>query len=160
MQIYQASRKDITALSNFRLEVLRAVFKLDRSTSLAKVFTETQKYYEVFFDQQTTYLAYDKATIIGSGSICYYDILPMLESGSGKKARIMNVYTHPTYRNQGIASQLIACLIKDAHERGIDTISLSTTDMGKKVYEQFGFVEVADEMLLKHHEIGEENDSL
>ena len=38
--------------------------------------------------------------------------------------------------------------MEDAKERGVTVISLEATDMGKPLYEKFGFVKMNDEMEL------------
>ena len=60
----------------------------------------------------------------------------------------MNMYTNPTYRRKGIAYQTLKLLVADVKERGVTAISLEATDMGKTLYEKFGFVKMNDEMEL------------
>lgn len=65
-----------------------------------------------------------------------------------KKAYIMNMYTAPEYRRQGIAFQTLDLLVKDAKEQGVLQIALEATDMGRPLYERYGFVKMEDEMEL------------
>ena len=67
---------------------------------------------------------------------------------SGKKAYIMNMYTNPAYRRRGIAAKTLDMLVKDAKNKGIKFISLEATDMGKPLYEKYGFIKMNDEMKL------------
>ena len=39
-------------------------------------------------------------------------------------------------------------MIKDAREKGISHIALEATDMGRPLYEKYGFVKMEDEMEL------------
>ena len=39
-------------------------------------------------------------------------------------------------------------LVKDAKEQGVSTIALEATDMGRALYEKYGFVEMEREMEL------------
>jgi hypothetical protein len=39
-------------------------------------------------------------------------------------------------------------LVKDARDRGVTAISLEATDMGRPLYEKYGFVKMNDEMEL------------
>ena len=65
-----------------------------------------------------------------------------------KKAYIMNMYTAPEYRRQGIAIHTLDLLVKDAKEQGVLQIALEATDMGRPLYERYGFVKMEDEMEL------------
>lgn len=65
-----------------------------------------------------------------------------------KKAYIMNMYTAPEYRRQGIAFQTLDLLVKDAKEQGVLQIALEATDMGRPLYERYGFIKMEDEMEL------------
>lgn len=58
----------------------------------------------------------------------------------------MNMYTAPKYRRQGIAFHTLDLLVKDAREQGITQIALEATDMGRPLYEKFGFKKMENEM--------------
>ena len=60
----------------------------------------------------------------------------------------MNMYTAPAYRRQGIAYKTLDLLVKNAKSRGITAISLEATDMGRSLYEKYGFVKMNNEMEL------------
>ena len=53
------------------------------------------------------------------------------------------------YRRQGIAINTLDLLVKDAKEQGVLQIALEATDMGRPLYERYGFVKMEDEMELK-----------
>ena len=65
------------------------------------------------------------------------------------EAYIMNMYTAPAYRRQGIAFHTLDLLVKDAREQGISQIALEAKDMGRPLYEKYGFVKMEDEMELQ-----------
>ena len=66
--------------------------------------------------------------------------MPTYHNPSGKKAYIMNMYTAPEYRRQGIAIHTLDLLVKNAKEQGVLQITLEATDMGRLLYEKYGFV--------------------
>ena len=66
--------------------------------------------------------------------------MPTYHNPSGKKAYIMNMYTAPEYRRQGIAIHTLDLLVKNAKEQGVLQIVLEATDMGRLLYEKYGFV--------------------
>ncbi len=78
----------------------------------------------------------------------FYQVMPTYHNPSGKKAYIMNMYTAPEYRRQGIAFRMLDVLIEEARKKGISQIALEATEMGRPLYEKYGFVPMKDEMEL------------
>ena len=62
--------------------------------------------------------------------------------------RLLNMYTHPDYRRNGIAYKTLDMLINDTKCKGVTSISLEATAMGRPLYEKYGFVKMNDEMEL------------
>ena len=58
----------------------------------------------------------------------------------------MNMYTAPEYRRQGITIHALDLLVKDAREQRVSQIALEATNMGRPLYEKYGFVKMEDEM--------------
>ena len=58
------------------------------------------------------------------------------------------MYTNPEHRRQGIAYKTLDLLVKESRKRGIFAISLEATDMGRPLYEKYGFIKMEDEMEL------------
>ncbi|WP_086347507.1 GNAT family N-acetyltransferase [Candidatus Enterococcus clewellii] len=59
----------------------------------------------------------------------------------GRTGTILNVYTKKSFRSQGIASQLVQQLIKEAEELQLDKVDLMATKLGYPVYKKLGFCE-------------------
>ena len=93
-------------------------------------------------------LVSDGDTFVGAGGVSYFKVMPTYHNPSGEKACIMNMYTAPAYRRQGIAYKTLDLLVKNAKSRGITAISLEATDMGRSLYEKYGFVKMNNEMEL------------
>ena len=94
-------------------------------------------------------LVYDNENFIGAGGVSFYKVMPTYHNPTGKKAYIMNMYTASEYRRQGIAFHTLDLLVKDAREQGVSQIALEATEMGRPLYERYGFVKMEDEMELK-----------
>ena len=60
----------------------------------------------------------------------------------------MNMYTASEYRRQGIAFHTLDLLVKNARKQGISQITLEATEMGRPLYEKYGFVKMENEMEL------------
>ena len=143
-----ATQEDIDILVTTRIEVLRAANKLDDQADMTEVAVQSRDYYGKALKDgsHTAILVYDKDQIVGAGGISYFKVMPTYHNQTGKKAYIMNMYTNPAYRRKGIAYHTLEILAKN---KGIDAISLEATEMGRPLYEEFGFVGMKDEMELK-----------
>ena len=117
---------------------------------MTKVEQESYDYYKRTLETggHIAYLVYDNETFIGAGGVSFYQVMPTYHNPTGKKAYIMNMYTAPEYRRQGIAIHTLGLLVKDARERGVSQIALEATEMGRPLYEKYGFVKMEDEMEL------------
>src|SRR5215475_4100524 len=49
------------------------------------------------------------------------------------------VLTHPDYRRRGFARKLVSEAIGIAHDRGVYTVKLDATDLGRPLYKELGF---------------------
>ena len=70
---------------------------------------------------------YDNGKFIGAGGVSFYQVMPTYHNPTGKKAYIMNMYTAPEYRRQGIAFHTLDLLVKD-ESQGIE-IALSPEEI-------------------------------
>lgn len=145
-----ASIEDLEILVKTRIEVLRAANKLDDSVDMSEVEAESRTYYKKALadGSHTAILVFDGDKFAGAGGVSYYSVMPTYHNPSGRKAYIMNMYTKPEYRRRGIAVKTLDLLVSDAKNKGIAAISLEATDMGRPLYEKYGFVKMEDEMEL------------
>ena len=74
--------------------------------------------------------------------------MPTFSHATGKRSHLMNVYTDPSYRGQGIARTMVNMLIEDAWAKGATEISLDATTMGRPLYEKLGFKDSTEAMVL------------
>lgn len=150
MEYKRATIEDIEELIRTRIIVLRAANKLSDDEDMSDVEKESYTYYErtLKSEEHIAYLVYDNKKFIGAGGVSFYQVMPTYHNPSGKKAYIMNMYTAPEYRRQGIAIHTLDLLVKEAKEYGVSQIALEATDMGRPLYEKYGFVKMEDEMQL------------
>lgn len=146
----RATIGDIEELVRTRIIVLHAANKLSEDVDMSVVEQESYEYYKRALETgaHIAYLVYDKGRFIGAGGVSFYQVMPTYHNPSGKKAYIMNMYTSPEYRRQGVAFHTLDLLVREAKERGVLQIALEATDMGRPLYERYGFIKMEDEMEL------------
>lgn len=121
LMYHRADPRDIDVLVSTRIEVLRAANKLRSDTEMK---------------------------IVGTGGVSFFQVMPTYHNPTGKKAYIMNMYTHPDYRRRGIAFRMLDILVGEIKKRGIKSISLEATEMGRTLYIKYGFTAMLNEMEL------------
>ena len=129
---------DIDELVKTRIIVLRAANKLSNDVDMSLVEKESYEYYKSALEtgEHVAYLVYDNETFIGAGGVSFYQVMPTYHNPTGKKAYIMNMYTAPAYRRQGIAFHTLDLLVKDIRKQGVSQITLEATEMGRPLYEK------------------------
>ena len=107
LQLYykRATMEDIDELVRTRIIVLRAANKLSDDEDMSIVEEKSYAYYRRALEsgEHIAYLVYDNGKFIGAGGVSFYQVMPTYHNPTGKKAYIMNMYTAPEYRRQGIA---------------------------------------------------------
>ena len=147
----RATMEDLDELVRTRIIVLRAANKLSDDEDMSVVEEESYAYYRRALEtgEHIAYLVYDNGAFIGAGGVSFYQVMPPYHNPTGKKAYIMNMYTALEYRRQGIAFHTLDLLVKDVRKQGVSQIAIEATEIGRPIYEKYGFVKMEDEMELK-----------
>ena len=87
-----------------------------------------------------SWLALDGEDIIGTSGMSFVEKPPYFGCPSGKIGLLSSMFTNPKYRRKGIAKELLSRVVNDARDYGCGTIQITASDMGVKLYMDFGFV--------------------
>ena len=60
---------------------------------------------------------------------------------NGKIGTILNVYTYPEYRKNGISTKIMEIIIEEAKNQNISEIDLLAREIGENIYRKLGFKE-------------------
>jgi len=144
----KASIDDIDELARIRSIFLK---ELKDCSEDERLFVENanKAYFESAFadDSFVAWLATVNGKIVATSGLSFSLTPPSLEKPDGKVAYIMNMYTTPEYRKQGLAMELLKRIVEEAKNRGYRKITLNATEMGKPIYEKFGFKDVIGDMV-------------
>lgn len=141
----KAELKDVEILAEHRIIFIHGIFKIDVMEQTKQLRKELIEYFREAIPNKTfiAWLAeYEKKIIATSGLAIWQ--APLTYSGLGKKGRrgdILNMYTLPEYRKNGIATVLLDKLIEDARELNLEYVGLHATDDGIGIYKSRGFKE-------------------
>ena len=142
--------EDLDILIATRIEVLRAANKLSDDTDMSKVEKESYNYYQKALSDGShiAYLVFDGSRFVGAGGVSFFQVMPTYHFFDQKIQHVIS---------DSLPSVLRICIhihnvrlisARIVKSKGITSISLEATDMGRPLYEKYGFVKMNDEMEL------------
>lgn len=132
------TEKEITTFIGMRIQQLRE----EGAKEEINLVPALREYYMRHMADGTfvSWLAWDGENIIGTSGMSFVEKPPYFGCPSGKMGLLSSMYTNPKYRRMGIARELLSRVVNDAREYGCGTIQITASDMGVKLYADFGFV--------------------
>ncbi len=119
-----------------RLSALDAVFEPWVREHLAN-----GKYVGLLIEDDTT-----KAILAGAG-IFFHEFAPHWMDLTPQRGYLLNFYTAPEARGQGLANQLLREAVEIVRARGLELVTLHASKFGRPIYEQYGFKQSTEMML-------------
>lgn len=77
--------------------------------------------------------------MVATSGLRIYRMAPHTGNLGGVGAYVLNMYTLPEWRGQGLATALLERLVEHARKAGAMSVSLRATPAGRPVYERYGF---------------------
>jgi GNAT superfamily N-acetyltransferase len=147
-RIRPAGLDDVGLLARHRAEMFREMGPLDAAVYASLVQEATR--YVTRALPSGEYLAWvatpapDPATIIAGAGVQLREMLPRPDHlGTsllvGQQALIVNVYTEPEWRRQGVAERLVQHILDWCRDRRIASTVLHASAQGRTLYEKLGF---------------------
>jgi len=132
----------------------RAMFAemgLGDAASLDRVDEASREYFAQAL-QHATYRGWlaeaADGAVIGGGGVVLASWPGYPGETLAERAWILNMYTEPLARRQGVANRLLEVMIDWCRDNGFSNVSLHASDAGRPIYESFGF-RPTNEMRLK-----------
>lgn len=82
----------------------------------------------------------DGERILATSGISFVEKPPYPGAPNGRIGLLSCMYTDPSCRRQGIATQLLERIVQEARARDCRVIQVTASRMGEKLYQSFGFV--------------------
>ena len=150
MEYRIATISDCEALTGIRMQMRK---EIDADFRSELIYAETLNFFKRNIGNGThiAFIYEHNRQMIATAGITLFEIMPTTEHPNGKVARLMNMYVSPPFRNKGIAKELLNRIMAYAEKRGIGKVMLNPSQMGKSLYENYGFQRLPDEYAFYLH---------
>lgn len=139
-QVRQATEADLDALVTLRRALFAEMGYRDEQV-LEHVAGASAAYLVVAIPAGgfRGWVAEAQGTVVASGGLVIHPVPPTPQNTAGKEGYIMNMYTCPGWRGQGVATAILRAMLDYLRDQAIPTVSLHATPEGQHIYEQAGF---------------------
>ncbi|GGE60436.1 GNAT family N-acetyltransferase [Priestia taiwanensis] len=146
--VKKATKVHIEKVINLRISLLKEVRAITCLEDEEMLITATREYIEDAFHNDTfiSYIAIAGEEIVGASGIVLFKRPPYPGNLKGLEAYILNIYTSPLYRQQGIANELLQQCMSECKQRDVKRIWLHATEEGSPIYAKVGFKKKGNEM--------------
>ena len=90
-------------------------------------------------DRLVEFLALEGGDIVATGAVCFYPFPPSFTNPTGQFGYLTNMYTSPGFRGRGLATRMLDLAVAECRRRGVVRLFLAASQMGRPVYERYGF---------------------
>lgn len=137
MEYRKLTEKELDTFIEMRINQLRE----EGAKEEVDLLPYLKEYYHRHMEDGTfvSWLAVDKDKIIGTSGMSFVEKPPYFGCPSGKIGLLSSMYTNPNYRRMGIAKELLNRVINEARSYGCGTVQITASDMGVKLYTDYGF---------------------
>jgi predicted acetyltransferase len=139
---HKATLHDIQTLVDYRVLFMLELAGTQSDAIIQSLQSQMTAYFSKSIADNTciSFIATCDNKIAGIGSVVLREQPGNFKNPSGKWAYIMNMYTVPEYRRNGICKAILALLMEEGKKYGVTAFELHATAEGEKVYTQEGFV--------------------
>jgi len=142
MILRKATIADLELLINLRLDFLNDGNDHITTEETTAIRFQLDTYYRKYLpDSFIAVLAEIDDKVVATAFLAISEKPANLNFITGKTGTLLNVFTYPSYRGRGVATQVIREIIAEAKKLGVSAIELLATPAGKPLYQKFGFSE-------------------
>jgi len=151
IELKKVGIEHLEILVDLRIEFIKDIHPEIDHQLLDKIQKTTLNYFNDLLNNNS-YIGFiginkNGEVICTAGLIIYY--LPPLNNENYRKiGHVLNFYTKPAYRKNGIGLKLMNYLKDTAKSEKINRLVLNSTKMGFSIYKKAGFIEPEDKAML------------
>ena len=141
--VHLVGTEDIPAMTAHRLAYLIEMQGERPPEYLEKLKRELEAYFSdhIRSDNFIALVAVSQNRIMGYGALVLRSIPGDLNKPSYLEGDILNMYTLPHVRRQGVGTLILEKLLELARSKGLSKVGLHTSKDGEHLYRSFGFSE-------------------
>ncbi len=138
----RAMVEDVEELVELRLALMHSDNEHDEQTDDESWKKATRLYFLESLPAGTfiAWVAEAQGKIVACSGLVFFQKPPSIGNLSGLEGYILNMYTLPQWRGQGLATKLLQKLLDHAKQTKAGRVWLMATAPGKPIYEKAGFV--------------------
>ncbi|MGY3943135.1 GNAT family N-acetyltransferase [Aeromonas tecta] len=142
MLIREAVAADIPALVDLRMQLFCEVGELVTPLADPALWQSTQAYFTQSMQEGSarSWVVEAEGRLVACGTLALFVRPPYPGNLAGREAYLLNMYTQPAWRKQGIAGALLEVMATHAREQQLGKLWLHASDEGRPLYERMGFV--------------------
>ena len=149
-RIRLGSISDLAVILHHRQEMFR-----DMGFTDAELLADVAETAEPYFREALANGSYrawlvetDDGRVIAGGGVLIAAWPGFPGEKQSRRVWILNMYTEPAYRRQGIAREIVAAIVEWCRVEGFKAVALHASRKGRGLYESFGF-QPTNEMRLR-----------
>ncbi|MGE7603131.1 GNAT family N-acetyltransferase [Peribacillus sp. NPDC097675] len=148
--ITKATIEDMEQIISLRLALLTELDEIKSSEEKYLMEKSTREYLQKALSNNEfiSYVAKTDGKAVSISGMVLFNRPPYLENLKGIEAYILNMYTLPEYRGNGLARRILEHCIKESEKYNVKRIWLHSSKSGKHLYDKMGFTEKGSEMEL------------
>lgn len=146
IQFTKATIEDIDTLIEYRMRFLYEVQGKPAPEAEQQLKEMLKTYFEkaLLVHSYISYIARYKNEVVGIGGMHVREQPGNFDCPNGKIGFVLNIYTVPEFRKNGICTEIVDLLVKSGKSFGLDRIDLYATQAGEPVYTKYGFKRAED----------------
>ena len=137
----KASPGDASVLAQLRIDFIMEYRGSQPDEIINNIRREFTSYFEkaLLDGSCISFLCKSGDEVVGTGAIVFRLQPGNLQNPSGRYGYVMNMYTKPSFRKNGIGNTILNMLMDEARSLGIKAFELHATPDGEPVYLRNGF---------------------
>lgn len=139
MEIRKAKINDLDIVVEMKMAMFREIGSVTmlQDNAESKIY---EKYKELYVqDKCCHYLAYENGKAVACGGAVIKEDVPFCFFKTPMYGYVIDVYCVPENRRKGYASLIMKELIKWLKDKGVHTVRLKPSAVGRQMYEKLGF---------------------
>ena len=142
-RVRQATVSDASVIARHRVGMFQDMGELALDeAAVVESASRTRLLGQLVSGEYVGWLAETRGEVVAGAGVLLHLYYPTRANPRGRpNAYILNVYTEPGHRRQGLACQLIAEILAWCRARDIPRASLHASRLGRSVYERLGFAQ-------------------